>query len=365
MHCWELETWPNFYFTRERLSTLLEQIEVKLSRAVQKTAHLPEADRQYCLLETMVEEAKNTSSIEGEFVSREDIRSSILNLWRIGSPKLAIKDKRALAIGKLMGLIMADFQLPIHEAMLKYWHAVLFAEDKTLRSVGDYRLGPEPMRIISGPLTNPVVHYEAPPAKELPHEMRQFVASLRKAYADDQLTSGIIKSGIAHLYFESIHPFEDGNGRIGRALIDYILSQTIGQLLPFSLSQVFQLRQKEYYAALSSARKNLDATEWMVFYLEVLAEAISIGERQVTFVLHKTRIFDQFSEVLSANQQKVIGKLFDAGPHGFDGGLSAKNYLRITGTSRATTTRELAKLTELGILKRSGAGRGVRYQLNV
>jgi Fic family protein len=262
-----------------------------------------------------------------------------------------------------MGVVMADFTMPIKEATLKYWHTILFSGDDTLRSIGDYRLGPDPMRIISGPLTNPVIHYEAPPAHKLEFEMKRFVPSLEKSYSEDRLISGILSSGIAHLYFESIHPFEDGNGRIGRALIDHMLSQTLGVPVPFSISQGLQLRQKEYYAELGGARKNLDATSWMVFYLEVLSEAIALAQSQIKFVLRKAAIFDEFDDAINDNQRKVLMKLFDAGVAGFDGGLSAKNYMSITRTSRATTTRELTALTELGLLNRIGAGRGTRYEL--
>ena len=365
MHCWELDNWPDFYFSRPPLDGLLQEVQAKLIAFVRQTDDLPEADRQNYLLEVLIEEAKSTSSIEGEFMSREDIRSSILNHWRIGQAKLNVKDKRAVRVGKLVGVVAADFQLPINEAILKYWHTILFAGDDTLRSIGNYRLGPEPMQIVSGSLTNPIIHYEAPPANQLENEMARFVRSLEKSYSEGRLISGILGSGVAHLYFESIHPFEDGNGRIGRALIDHMLSHTLGMPVPFSLSQALQQRQKEYYAALGSAREELDATDWMVFYLEALSEAITFAKGQVKFVLRKAVVFDKFDKVISENQRKVLKKLFDAGPDGFDGGLSAKNYMRITRTSRATTTRELTKLTELGVLNRIGAGRATRYELRL
>ncbi len=125
------------------------------------------------------------------------------------------------------------------------------------------------------------------------------------------------------------------------------------------------MRQKEYYTALGSARKDLNATNWMIFYLEALAKAIDLAQSQVDFVLRKAVVFDKFNSLINDSQRKVLQKLFDAGPAGFDGGLSAKNYIRITRTSRATATRELAKLTELGILVRTGAGRSTRYELRL
>ncbi len=308
MYCWELGNWPEFHFSRPPLEELLTSVKTQLIASVRHTENLPGEDRQLFLLEIMVEEAKNTSSIEGEFLSREDIRSAILNHWRIGHAKLHVKDWRAVSVGKLISVVSADFQLPINEATFKYWHTILFAGDETLRSIGNYRLGPEPMRIVSGPLTNPLVHYEAPPADRVESEMTRFVRSLGRSSSEDRLVSSILGSGIAHLYFESIHPFEDGNGRIGRALINYMLSQTLGMPVPFSMSQALQLRQKEYYAALGSAGKDLDATNWMIFYLEALSEAIDLAQNQVDFVLRKVAVFDKFDNVINDGQRKVLKK---------------------------------------------------------
>jgi len=365
MHCWQLDNWPDFFFDRGQLDPLLREIEEQLNPLMQRVMDLPEVDRQDYLLEIMVEEAKNTSSIEGEFMSREDIRSSILNHWRLGYTKLNVIDKRAVGVSKLMSAVATNFQLPIKEATLKYWHTLLFADTAILRSVGDYRLGPDPMQIISGPLHNLTVHYEAPPADWLAAEMQSFIKSLDRSYSENRLINGLIKAGIAHLYFESIHPFEDGNGRIGRALIDYMLSQTIGYMAPFSVSQSLQLRQKDYYAALNSARKDLDATYWLQFYLESLSMSIKLARQYVEHVLTKARIFDKFGPLISQSQRKVLVRLFDAGPEGFVGGLSAKNYVSITRVSRATASRELSQLVALSVLTRSGAGRGVRYALNL
>ena len=365
MHCWQLSNWPNFTYDRSTLDELIREVTDTLRPLLKTVVELPTEDKHRYLLEVMIEEAKNTSSIEGEFMSREDIYSSIINHRRVGYPTLNVKDKRAVGVGRLTNMVASTFDLPLTEATIKHWHGVLLNGNTSLRSIGDYRLGPDPMRIVSGPQNNLTVHYEAPPAEQVAAEMSVFIEYLSKRQADDPLVHALLLAGIIHIHFESIHPFEDGNGRIGRAIIDHILSNALEMPVPFSVSQALQLRQQEYYQALGSARKDLDATEWMRFFLEVLVKSIDLAKDYVTFTLQKAAMLDNIQNSISANQKKVLLKLFDKGPNGFDGGLSAKNYMSITRTSRATATRDLAELVDLGVLNRTGAGRSTRYELNL
>ena len=365
MHCWKLSNWPNFTYDRSTLDELIREVTDTLRPLLKTVVELPTEDKHRYLLEVMIEEAKNTSSIEGEFMSREDIYSSIINHRRVGYPTLNVKDKRAVGVGRLTNMLASTFDLPLTEATIKHWHGVLLNGNTSLRSIGDYRLGPDPMRIVSGPQNNLTVHYEAPPAEQVAAEMSVFIEYLSKRQADDPLVHALLLAGITHIHFESIHPFEDGNGRIGRAIIDHILSNALEMPVPFSVSQALQLRQQEYYQALGSARKDLDATEWMRFFLEVLVKSIDLAKDYVTFTLQKAAMLDNIQNSISANQKKVLLKLFDKGPNGFDGGLSAKNYMSITRTSRATATRDLAELVDLGVLNRTGAGRSTRYELNL
>ena len=366
MHCWQLPNWPDFYYDRQVVSSLLNEVEETLLPFVRSVSELPDEEKGQYLMEVMIQEAKNTSSIEGEFISREDIYSSIINRRRrVGYGSLHVKDRRAVGVGRLIDLVASTYDVPLTEATLKYWHSLLLEGNTSLRSIGDYRLGPEPMRIVSGPPTNPTTHYEAPPAERLDGEMSRFVAYLDRRQADDPLTHGILLAGISHLYFESIHPFEDGNGRIGRALIDHLLSATLAMPVPFSVSQSLQQRQRAYYKALNSARNDLNATRWMTFYLECICQSVQTAQELVGFVLKKAELFDRIDGQINANQRKVLVKLFDKGPEGFAGGLSAKNYTRITRTSSATASRDLSRLVELAALIRYGAGRSTRYRLNI
>ena len=365
MNCWELPQWPNFTYDRAALTSMLNSISQHLYPLLKQVAALPEENQRSYLFERLVVEVQNTSSIEGELYSREDIRSSLLNNMTLGYQTLNVRDKRAIGIGKVVHEVVNHHNVAVTESMIKYWHSLLFEGNTALRSIGDYRLGPEPMRIISGSPSNPIVHYEAPPADTLTQEMNQFVIMLDKRHSDDPLVSGILLAGLSHLHFESIHPFEDGNGRIGRALIDYRLSHSLGVLAPFSISQSLQLRQPGYYAALNSGRKDLDATQWMIFYLEAVSKSIRLAKQRVKFVLQKTLMLSRLKTRLSKNQEKALIRLFDAGPEGFKGGFSAKNYANLTRVSKPTATRDLSNLVALGALLRTGAGRATRYELNL
>lgn len=298
-------------------------------------------------------------------MSREDLRSSILNHLYFGNYDKSSRDVRAIGIGKLLSVVAANFMDDISEATIKYYHQLLFSSVPSIDIIGDYRSGTEPMRIVSGPDYDLTVHYEAPPAKLVPTNMRQLVASISRSYSPDQLSDYIIRAGVSHAYFESIHPFQDGNGRVGRALINHLLSRGIGFAVPFSLSGVFAAGQDEYYAQLKTASHRLDLTHWLQYFIDSLASAISNADTEIQFLLAKTRFFDQFDSQLSDRQRKVILRLFDAGPAGFDGGLSAKNYERLTRTSKATATRELTDLMDLGALVRTGIGRSTRYALKL
>ena len=175
----------------------------------------------------------------------------------------------------------------------------------------------------------------------------------------------LTRAGLSHLYFESIHPFEDGNGRLGRALAEKSLAQNIGQPTLISLAFIIEKERKAYYDQLEQHQKTLNVTDWLVWFAEVVLKAQQVTLDRVGFFINKAHFYDRHRDQLNERQAKAIARIFREGPGGFKGGLSADNYLKITGTSRATATRDLQDLVEKGALSRTGERRHTRYWLNL
>jgi Fic family protein len=219
------------------------------------------------------------------------------------------------------------------------------------------------MRIVSGPIERPRVHYEAPPRRRLERELNGFLSWFNKPPAG---LDGLARAGIAHAWFELIHPFEDGNGRVGRALLDRALAQDENRSSRlYSLSARFMAVRSEYYEALAAlSRGDLDATDWLNWFLAQVAAACGESAGTVERVLQKARFWMRYTQSgFNERQRKAINTLLDAGPGGFVGGLTNKKYAHLTHTSPATAQRDLAELVERGVLKLEGAGRSVRYAL--
>jgi Fic family protein len=222
------------------------------------------------------------------------------------------------------------------------------------------------MQIVSGRVDRPVVHFEAPPSEQVPAEMDRYVAWFnRTGPSGDAPLPALTRAGISHLYFESIHPFEDGNGRLGRALAEKSLAQNIGQPSLIALAFTIERKRKDYYDQLERHQKTLDVTPWLVWFAEAVLEAQQITLNRVGFFIAKAHFYDRHRDQLNDRQAKVIARMFREGPEGFKGGLSAEKYISITGTSRATATRDLQDLVEIGALTRTGARRYTRYWLGL
>ncbi|MEL6132857.1 MAG: Fic family protein, partial [Bacteroidota bacterium] len=233
--------------------------------------------------------------------------------------------------------------------------------------VGQWRTGEEPMQIISGSVDKVIIHFEAPPSTRVPSEMKQFIRWFNET-APGRSTSFLyapVRSAIAHLYFESIHPFEDGNGRIGRALSEKVLSQSLGRPALVSFSNVVEPRRQAYYEALKTAQRATDITPWIQYFLETMISAQNWTIEQLRFSIKKMQFFDRYKMQLNLRQEKVLNRMFAAGPAGFEGGMRTKKYMAITKTSKATATRDLQELVKLGALTTKGGGRSTRYDLDL
>ena len=339
----------------------LKQYCKESAALVDRISLLPSNEVQDYLIERLVEEARSTSSIEGEFMSRQDLMSSIVNNLNLGGTLKNVRDLRAKAIGQQIILNRDTYARPLTATTLKYWHELLLGYENRLNVVGDYRQGLSPMRIVSGPEYRQEVHFEAPPADRIAGEMDPLIAYCNGS--NPQSVAGVTRAGIAHVWFESIHPFEDGNGRLGRAIVEKMLSQSLGVFIPFSISHTIERKRNAYYDALSRSSRSLDITPWLVYFSETLLEAIEYANSLIAFTLKKHEYLAKISPRISVHEMKAIDKMLSLGPDGFQGGMTTKKYVRINRVSQATAARSLKHLTEIGALIQQGKGRSTHYVL--
>ena len=363
---WQQSDWPNFRYDVSVIQDILFSIAEKTGLIHGKLSHLTEDLKSEAMISLMVEEAVKTSEIEDEYISRLDIRSSIKNKLGLNQTLVRVHDKRASGVAELMFDVRYTYNQPLTEIKLFEWHLMLLSasSNPNLR-IACWRTDIQPMQVVSGHEGRWVVHYEAPPAVDVPGEMKQFIHWFNASAPGEihAIKFAVVRAAIAHLYFESIHPFEDGNGRIGRAIAEKALSQGIGCPIILSLSQAIEADKSAYYAALSQASKSNDITTWLSYFLKVVLTAQVYVEQQVDFILKKSAYFNRFEGKLNERQWKVVRRMMRAGVNGFEGGMSAKKYMIITGTSKATATRDLQDLLAIKAMSQEGEGRSVRYEL--
>lgn len=368
MYNWQQKDWPEFTYSLRDVEDARFAFAEKVGRISGKWQAMPETTQQEVLISMMVSEAIKTSAIEGEFLSRSDVVSSIRKNLGLHSSTERIKDKRAAGIAELMIDVRNTWSDLLTAEKLFDWHRMLFGDQANLR-IGAWRIHSEPMQVVSGALGKEVVHFEAPPSAQVPAQMEAFLqwfnATAPKNGSD--IKHAPVRSAIAHLYFESIHPFEDGNGRIGRAIAEKALSQGVGRPVLLSLSVAIESQKRAYYEALKRAQRTNEMTPWITYFVEEVLRAQVMAEELVDFTLQKVRYFDRYKDQLNERQQKVIVRMLEEGPDGFEGGIQAKKYGNITRVSKATATRDLQYLVDIGAIRRvdDTGGRSTRYDINL
>jgi Fic family protein len=365
---WQQEDWPHFKFSLDGVEDDLLIFSEKAGRVSGILEGLPEETRQEVIVDIILAEAIKTSEIEGEYPSRKDVLSSIRkNLGLHHSPE-QIKDKSAAGLGELMIDVRKTFKEPLTEAKLFVWHKMLLRESQKLE-LGQWRTHQEPMQVISGAMGKEKVHYEAPPSSKVPKEMKKFIQWFNDTAPGGkrEIKKAPVRSAIAHLYFETIHPFEDGNGRIGRAIAEKALSQTIGRPVMLSLSRTIEDKKSVYYASLEKAQQSNEITPWMEYFVKTALDAQREAETQIEFTLKKAKFFDRFRDQLNERQYTVIRRMLEEGAKGFEGGMNAAKYIGITKTSKATATRDMQQLLEIGafVLAGNAGGRSTKYQVSL
>jgi Fic family protein len=359
------EDWPEFRYDLTGMDDVLLAFAERTGRASGLLQGLSADAQAEAAIELMVAEAIKTSAIEGELLSRRDVMSSIRkNLGMDGVARAG--DRRAEGAAALMIDVRNSFEASLSEGKLFEWHKMIMMGSRRAKA-GGWRTHKEAMQVLSGPVGKEKVHFEAPPSSRVPGEMKRFIGWFNETGpgGKQEMKKAVVRSAVAHLYFESIHPFEDGNGRIGRALSEKAMSQGIGRPVLLSLSRAIEADRKGYYAALQEGQQSNEITPWIKWFVNIALAAQIHAEEQIDFTLKKTRLFDQFRDQLNERQLQVVRRMLEEGPEGFRGGMSAKKYMSLTGTSKATATRDLQDLADKGVFVPSGGGRSTNYRVNL
>lgn len=362
---WQYPDWPNFTYDAGALVPLEERFRQSSGEVIGAVRHFTDDDRSQLRIELLSDEAVKTSEIEGEFLDRASVQSSLRRQFGLDADTRPVKPQER-GIAEMMADVYTNWAAPLADEELFRWHAMLMSGNRYIETIGAYRRHADAMQIVSGAIDRPTIHFEAPPSRQVPDEMARFVAWFNRTGPGGAAPlPPLTRAAIGHLHFESIHPFEDGNGRLGRALAEKSLAQNIGQPSLISLAFTIERHRKTYYAELERHQRRLDIGEWIGWFSDIVLEAQQATLERIAFFIAKARFYDRFRGRFNERQEKVVARLFREGPAGFKGGLSAENYISITGTSRATATRDLQQLVEMGALTRTGERRHTRYALKL
>jgi Fic family protein len=355
---WQDKDWPNWRFDSAKLRTLEEQFLLNSGRLLGAWQHLAPQTQERLKIELLSDEALKTSEIEGEYLDRASVQSSVRRQFGLQVDRRSGPAETGIA--ELMVSCFNGFGGTLTDKSLFQWHRLICAGRADLAGIGRYRTDAAPMQVVSGPIQKPIVHFEAPPSTRMQPEMARFIAWFE---ASD--LPALTKAGLAHLYFVTIHPLEDGNGRIARALSEKIMAQALGQPSLVALSRQIKAQRKAYYDALHASNRSLEITDWLLWFAQTALDAQAYSISLIDHLIAKTKMMDRLRGQLNPRQEKALIRMFEAGPEGFLGGLSARNYMSITDTTPATARRDLGALVAKGALTRTGERRGTRYWLKL
>jgi len=362
---WQQDAWPEFTWDQRKLVRAEALFIESAGVLIGTSKHLDPAERNALTIELMSHEAVDTSAIEGEPLDRDSVQSSIRRHLGLAGDHRRVSPAEA-GIAEMMVDLYEQASALLTEATLFRWHQLITNGRTDLHDIGCYRTHTYPMQIVSGALHAPKVHFEAPPSSQVASEMQRFWNWLnRTAPKGETPLPAVTRAGIAHLWFESIHPFEDGNGRVGRAISEKILAQGLTAPVITGMAGTLLQHRKTYYTELERAHRELEITDWLLWFAAKTIEAQQRTLRQVEFILEKSRLLGRLAGQLNPRQEKAVLRMFAAGTEGFLGGLSAANYMKITAAPPATATRDLAALVAMGTLTRTGSNKATRYHLDI
>jgi Fic family protein len=362
---WQQANWPNFTYDSKALDPLERDFLLRSGEFIGAFKHVGENDQNVLKIELISEEALKTSQIEGQILNRDSVQSSLRRQFGLGQDNRPVPAAER-GIAEMMADLYRTYGAPLKHGTLFSWHKMLLAGDRSIRVIGGYRTHAEPMQVLSNIAHEPKVHFEAPPSSAIRKEMDAFVQWFNATSPKGpNALPAVTRAGIAHLYFESVHPFEDGNGRIGRAISEKSLAQNIGQPSLIALAYTIERARKGYYDALERNNKANEITDWLLWFGQTILDAQANTINRVDFYVAKAKFYEKHQGAFNERQGKAVARMFREGIDGFKGGLSAENYVNITKASRATATRDLQELVAMGALTRTGELRHTRYHLNL
>jgi len=367
MYIWQLPDWPNFRFDEKALALRLAEVRHAQGRLLGRMEGMGLAQRDEASLRVLTEDVIKSSEIEGEHLNRESVRSSLARQLGIDIGALAPADRNVDGVVAMVLDAPSRFDQPLTRERLFGWQAALFPTRRS--GMANIRIGAwrddasGPMQVVSGPINRQKVHYQAPPAERLDAGMNDFLRWFDEAQSAGQAMDPVLKAGLAHLWFVTLHPFEDGNGRIARAIGDMGLARAERNAQRFySLSSQIRLERKDYYALLESSMKtSLDATAWLEWFLNCLHRAIDGAQETLSAVLLKARFWEQRAGMaFNERQIKVLNRMLD----GFEGKLTSSKWAAIAKCSPDTALRDITDLLGRGVLRKSeSGGRSTSYEV--
>lgn len=375
MYIWQAQNWPHFVYQTSEIKPKLENVLTRQQQLIGKALNLPEGSDRQAEMDALIQNALQTSVIEGEILNVSSVRSSVARHLGLEQSGLPSGTRQTDCLIEMLYEATSQIEQPINQQQLCQWQAALFPEPSLLRTIAAGELRDEaPMQVVSQQGHREIIHFQAPPRSELQQQLNLFI----DWFNTDKTEHCIIRAAIAHLWFITLHPFEDGNGRVARALTDRALAQAEQTSIRFySLSAAIEANRIAYYDNLENIQgcktsiqintdNPTDITVWISWFLDVLAEAIQQGSQRIERVINKTRFWQTHSQtVLSERQIKVLNRLLDRAGEEFSSGINASKYQSLTKISKATATRDLTELVTKGCLKQlPGGGRSTRYTIN-
>ena len=362
LYIWQQPTWAQFTWDDGRLISLLSNVRNLQGRVLGLMSSVGFSVQNTTSLDVMVEDVLRSSEIEGELLNADRVRSSIARHLGIASEGLPEPDHYTEGVVQVMLDAVRNHDAALTHERLFNWHAALFPTGRSGMypiTVAAYRVGEEPMQVVSGAMGRERVHYEAPASEDVPAMMDDFLSWINSEHPIDP----ILKAAVAHLWFVAIHPFDDGNGRLTRTITDMLLAKSDGMPHRFySMSAEILRERKGYYAALEmTTTGTMDITLWIEWFLQTLRKAIVRSEVMVRRVVAKSAFWQQNREVaMNERQVKVVNMLWD----GFEGKLTTSKWAKIAKTSQATALRDITDLLEKGVLVAANeGGRSTNYLL--
>lgn len=374
-YTWKNPAWPRYHYDVQALALPLAHARNKLEQLATKlhAIGLIQNDARVMARDIWVQEALATAAIEGQQLDTDQVRSSVMR--KLGLSNTGVSARHIDGLVEVMFEASHDLDIPLHAEQLCRWQAALFPHGISgMQKIqtGQFRSFDDAMQIVSGTIGKETVHYRAPDSSHVPALMDNFLAWFNAPPEQTHHIDGILRAAIAHLWFETIHPFEDGNGRLGRAIIDRVLAQdphirSLDIASFTAMSRTLLHQRKAYYDALNAAQTgSLDITPWIHWFLQQFIAACAGSEETIQQALRKSQFWLKHAHSnFNQRQRKTLQKLLDAGDGGFAGGMTAEKHSKITGASKATATRDLSDLLQQGALLSYGIGKATKYAIDV